>query len=53
MTTAVSRTVTPRAGAPDIAPSFEGRAAPITSLLDEFCERLDEAAADLGILEEV
>jgi hypothetical protein len=53
MTTAVSRTVTPRAGAPDIAPSFEGRAAPITSLLDEFCDRLDEAAADLGILEEV
>jgi hypothetical protein len=44
-----------RAKAPDTASSFDlvCQPAPIESLLDEFCERLDEAAADLGILEEV
>lgn len=51
----VLQTVTPRAAAPDIASSidFAHPPAPMESLLDEFCERLEEAAADLGIFEEV
>jgi hypothetical protein len=48
---AAACTATP--GAPDSAPFLVARTAPISSLLDEFCERLDEAAADLGIVEEV
>lgn len=51
----VLHTAAPGVATPDIAPSidFARQPASMESLLDEFCERLEEAAADLGILEEV